>query len=263
MGRYAIVGDSYAVLDSEHGHWAKFWADNNNHQLDFFGLEGSNLVNIAQIVERLDYTLYDGVIFHYTSPLRAEGSMYPDSQNNKIPVVAQMADIYSIENKKFFEHVMTKDVVSPLAINVLPDKIEHRYFYDDGVSFITDFYNLMPHWFDYFNSIDENTSSFDATMTDICNRFYGSISIRWLVRANFMAYRNAVLTLNSKGIKNVTVFPTCGGFEQTINFILKNYPETKIWDQTKIFSIHPSETESRNHIPKERAQLLAQHFSFE
>ena len=262
MGRYALVGDSYAVLDSEHGHWAKFWADNNNHQLDFFGLEGSNLVNIAQVVERLDHTLYDGVIFHYTSPLRAEGSTYSETPNKKISVVAQMADIYSIENKKFFDHTMTTDKIEPIS-QFLPDKIEYQYMYQDGVDFLVHFHNLMPHWFEYFDSIDENTSSFDAIMSEVCNKFYSSISIRWLVRANFMAYRNAVLLLNSKGIKNVTVFPTCGGFTQTINFIKKNYPETKIWNQEDLVSIHPSQTESRNHIPKESAQLLAQHFSFE
>jgi hypothetical protein len=78
-----------------------------------------------------------------------------------------------------------------------------------------------------------------------------------------MAYRNAILTLNSKGIKNITVFPTCGGFEQTIKFIKNKYPETKIWDQSILFPIHPSETESRNHIPKDSAQKLAQLFSFE
>ena len=72
-----------------------------------------------------------------------------------------------------------------------------------------------------------------------------------------------ILTLNSKQIKNVTVFPTCGGFNQTINFIKGSYPDTKIWDQSEIVSIHPTQTESRNHIPKDSAQLLAQHFSFE
>jgi predicted Rdx family selenoprotein len=121
----------------------------------------------------------------------------------------------------------------------------------------------MPHWFQYFDTIDDSTSSYDATLTEICSKFYSSISIRWLVRANFMAYRSAVLTLNSKGIKNVTVFPTCGGFTQTIKFINSKYPETTTWDQSELVSIHPSETESQNHIPLESAQKLAQQFSFE
>lgn len=262
MGRYAVVGDSYAVVDPNHGHWAQYWADNNNHQIDFYGLEGSNLVNIAHIVERLDHSKYDGVIFHYTSPLRAEGSVYPKAGNNKIPVVVQMADIYTIESKEYFDHVMTKDTLAPFD-KELPSKLDFQYYYREGADFLINFYNMMPHWFQYFDEIDENTSSFDATLTEICNKFYGSISIRWLVRANFMAYRNAILTLNAKEIKNVTVFPTCGGFNQTIKFINDKYPGTKIWDQTNLVAIHPSETESRNHIPKDSAQKLAQHFSFD
>jgi len=262
MGRYAVVGDSYAVVDPEHGHWAKFWAENNNHQIEFFGLEGSNLVNIAHVVERLDSSKYDGVIFHYTSPLRAEGSTYEMQGNNKIPVVVQMSDIYSKESKKYFNHAMTSKKITTEYTATPPEHLEFQYYYQDGMEFMVNFHNLMPHWFEYFDSIDENTSQFDAVMSEVCGKFYGSISIRWLARANFMAYRNAILTLNAKGVKNVTVFPTCGGFQQTINFIEENYPETKIWDQFLIAQIHPSETSSRNHIPKENAQNLAQHFSF-
>lgn len=262
MGRYAVVGDSYAVVDEHHSHWAKIWADINNHQIDFYGLEGSNLVNIAHVVDRLNHSEYDGVIFHYTSPLRAEGATYPTAGNNKIPVVIQMADIYTIESKEYFDHVMTTDTLTPFDKD-LPSKLDFQYYYQEGADFLVNFYNLMPHWFQYFDTIDDSTSSYDATITEICSKFYSSISIRWLVRANFMAYRNAVLTLNSKGIKNVTVFPTCGGFNQTIKFIKSNYPETKIWNQSTLVSIHPSETESRNHIPLESAQKLAQQFSFE
>lgn len=262
MGRYAVVGDSYAVVDPLHGHWAKFWAEKNSHEIDFFGLEGSNLVNISHVVERLDHSRYDGVIFHYTSPLRAEGATYSDSANKKIPVVAQMADIYSIENKDFFNYSMTSEKIEQLLDKHVPNKLDFQYYYTDGADFLINFHNLMPHWFEYFHEIDSNTSEFDSTMSDVCNRFYGSISIRWLVRANFLAYRNAILTLESKGIKHITIFPACGGFTQTINFIKDTYPETAIWDQSKIAPIHPSETESRNHIPLELAEELAHKFSF-
>lgn len=263
MGKYAVVGDSYAVVDPLHGHWAQYWADLHGHQIEFFGLEGSNLVNIAHVLERLDHSKYDGIIFHYTSPLRAEGSTYTMPGNNKIPVVVQMSDVYSKETKKYFSHVMTTNKITTPIETVPPEQLEFQYYYDEGMKFVVNFHNMMPHWFEYFDTIDENTSQFDATMSDVCGKFYSSVSIRWLARANFMAYRNAILTLNSKGIKNVTVFPTCGGFEQTINFVKSAYPETKIWDQFAIVPIHPSETASRNHIPKESAQLLAQRFSFE
>lgn len=262
MGRYAIVGDSYAVVDPVHSHWAQIWADTNNHQIDFFGLEGSNLVNISHVVDCLEHAVYDGVIFHFTSPLRAEGSTYSYS-NEKFPVVVQMSDIYTIEPKPFFNHTLTTKKISDPTNGSLPDSLTYQFKYEDAVKFDINFHNLMPHWFEMFDQIDQNTSQFDASMSQLCGKFYSTISIRWLVRANFMAYRNAILTLNSKKIKNVTVFPACGGFNQTINFIKGSYPDTKIWDQTEIVSIHPSETESRNHIPRNSAEVLAQRFSFE
>lgn len=262
MGRYALVGDSYAVVDPVHSHWAQIWADTNNHQIDFFGLEGSNLVNISQVVECLEHSIYDGVIFQFTSPLRAEGSTYIPN-DKKLPVVVQMSDIYTIESKPFFNHTATTKKITDATNGSIPEQISQQFQYDDKIKFQINFHNLMPHWFEMFDQIDQNTSQFDADMSQLCGSFYSSISIRWLVRANFMAYRNAILTLNSKQIKNVTVFPTCGGFNQTINFIKGSYPDTRIWDQTEIASIHPSETESRNHIPREMAELLAQRFSFE
>jgi len=263
MGKYAVIGDSYAVLDDEHSHWAKFWAEKNNHGVDFYGLEGSNLVNISYLLDNINLESYDGVIIHYTSPLRSEGSTYKD--NKKLPVVSQMSDVYSCEPKDLFKYFLPDNPnIDNLNFDAtVPKGLEFQYYANQSsYKYLVNFHNLMPHWFENFDAIDSNTSSYDSIMTTLCNEFYSSVSIRWLVRANFLAYRNIVLTLNAKSIKNVTVFPTCGGFEQTISHIKNKYPDTNLWDQTTIVSIHPTETNSRNHIPIDHAKSLADKFTF-
>lgn len=275
MGKYAVVGDSYAVVDDDDSHWAKIWGEQNGHTVDFFGLEGSNLVNISYLFENIPFDHYDGVIIHYTSPLRAEVSTThtptPESINDviekpvkKIYTVMQMSDVYANEIKSFFNYVHPNDrsIKTTDGIN-LPKYFDCQYYHEDDVQFLIKYYNLMPHWYDSFDLIDSSTSSRDALMADLANKFYESISIRWLLRANFLAYRNIILNLEAKNIKNVTVFPVCGGFISTISHIKEKYPTTKVWDQTQILRVHPTEVKSRNHVSLDHAHLLASKFSFD
>ena len=263
MGKYAVIGDSYAVVDKAHSHWAKFWAEKHTHEIDFFGLEGGNLVNISYLAEHIDLDSYDGVIIHFTSLLRAEGCTYKDDQT--LPIVIQMSDVYSDQSKDFFKYFLPDDgAILPKDFREsLPEGLELQYYSEENkYKFLSNFHNLMPHWFENFDLIDENTSQYDILMSKICNKFYSSTSIRWLVRANFMAYRNIILSLKEKSINSITVFPTCGGFEQTIAHIQNRYPDTKIWDQSKLVRIHPSSTESANHIDIDNAKILADEFKF-
>lgn len=264
MSKFAVIGDSYAVIDDKNSHWAKLWADKNGHEVSFYGLEGSNLVNIAYLVDNINLKNYDGVIIHYTSPLRAEGAYYKDD-NKKLSIVSQMADVYSCESKEIFKYFLpnTPNIDEKEFNKELPNGLETQYYVDESkYKYIINFFNVMPHWYENFNMIDSDTSSFDSIMTKMCNDFYGSVSIRWLVRANFLAYRNIVLSLNEKSVKNITVFPTCGGFEQTIAHLREKYPTTNIWDQSQISQLHPSQTESRNHVSLEIANQLANNFIF-
>ena len=266
MGRYAVLGDSYAVVDDNDSHWAKIWGEQNGHTVDFFGLEGGNLVNISYLFENIPFERYDGVIIHYTSPLRAEGSVTQgDPSMKKISTVVQMSDVYTDEPKPIFKYIHPNgrniDKLEDVAIP--PHNFDFQYYNDSEVKFLLNYYNMMPHWYDSFELIDGDTSSYDYIMTQLCNKFYDSVSIRWLLRANFLAYRNIVLNLESANIKNITVFPICGGFRQTIDHIKAKYPNTKLWDQSKIMRVHPKQVQSRNHVSLDHAQLLASKFSFD
>jgi hypothetical protein len=264
MGKYAVFGDSYAVVDDNNSHWAKIWADNNGHEVEFFGLEGSNLVNISYLFENIPTDRYDGVIIHYTSALRAEGSTVDAEIPKQLTTVMQMSDVSTDESKPIFEYIHpngrtieTLDPVSGVAKN-----FEFQHYNESEVKYLIRYYNMMPHWY-HFDLAKDDNSSYDYLMTQLCNNFYDTISIRWLMRANFLAYRNIILNLEAKNIKNITVFPICGGFRQTIDHIKTKYPHTKIWDQSKILRVHPSEVDSRNHVSLDHAQLLSSRFSFD
>lgn len=264
MAKYAVIGDSYAVLDENDSHWAKIWADANNHEVEFFGLEGGNLVNISYLFENIPVEVYDGFIIHYTSGLRAEGSTYVEPRTKKLSTLVQMNSIYSDDPKPIFQYIHPNDR-SILKIDrktKVAKYFDCQYYNQTDIEFLVNYHNMMPHWYDNYELVDGDTSSYDFIMTDLCNKFYDSVSIRWLQRANFLAYRNIILNLEARNIKNVTVFPVCGGFKQTINHIRIKYPNTSIWDQTKIVTIHPKEVTSRNHISLDHAHLLARHFNF-
>lgn len=264
MGKYAVIGDSYAVVDENNSHWAKIWADNHGHEINFFGLEGGNLVNISYLFENIPIDQYDGVIIHYTSPLRAEGSVTESHLKGKIPTIVQMSDVSTDGPKPIFEYIHPNGrAVEKLDLDTrLAKNFDREYLNQDEVKFLIRYYNMMSHWYDSVEIIDGDTSSKDYIMTKLCNKFYDSVSIRWLMRANFLAYRNIVLNLEAKKIKNVTVFPICGGFRQTIDHINAKYPDTKTWDQTTILRVHPKDVDSRNHMSLEHAHLLASKFSF-
>lgn len=265
MSKYAVIGDSYAVVDDNNSHWAKIWADNNGHEVEFFGLEGGNLVNISYLFENIPIDQYDGVIIHYTSPLRAEGSTVESEMSKKLATIVQMSDVCTDEPKPIFKHIHPNGrVVEKLDPETeLSQNFKFAYQHQSDVNFLIRYYNMMPHWYSNFVPDENDTSSHDYLMTQLCTKFYDTISIRWLLRANFLAYRNIVLNLEAKKIKNVTVFPVCGGFVQTIDHIKAKYPGTVFWDQTKILRVHPSEVSSRNHVSLEHAQLLASKFSFD
>lgn len=265
MSRYAVIGDSYAVVDDDNSHWAKIWGEQNGHTVDFFGLEGGNLVNISYLFENIPVERYDGFIIHYTSALRAEGSITQGEQSTKkLSTIVHMSDVYTDEPKPIFKYIHPNgrnvDKIEGIS---LPKNFEFQYYNEGDVKFLLNYYNMMPHWYDSFELIDGDTSSYDYIMTQLCNKFYDSVSIRWLLRANFLAYRNIILTLESKRIKNITVFPICGGFRQTQDHIKAKYPDTKFWDQSKIMKVHPKQVQSRNHVSLDHAQTLASKFSFD
>ncbi len=261
MGKYVLVGDSYGVLDETHSHWAKLWANKHGHEIDLLGLEGSNIVNISTLVEQLDLRQYDGLIYHFTSLLRTE-TLSIGGSTPSICIADQLGKISTDESSNFFEHCFpleangyyfnSANILKPYALEPFKSTV-------DVIPF-----NIVPFWYSgkEESTIHNHNEGFDKFMTYKANSIYDNTSIRWIVRANMFAYKSTISYLDQLGIKNITVFPTCGGFEQVIKYLNHRLPNARLWDLTKVGRMHPRETDSRNHITLELAQKLADNFEF-
>lgn len=261
MAKFIVVGDSYAVHDKDHSHWAKLWADKHGHAIDLLGLEGSNLVNISTFVENLNLSSYDGLIYQFTSLLRSETTSI-EGVTPSLCILDQLGKISIDSSNDFFNHCLPKDYKGYefVAGSLAPRVLDSFYICDAEVTP----FNMVPFWYDaktnqYVYNYKEN---YDLFMTARANGLYNNTSIRWIVRANMMAYKNTILSLNNMGLKHVTVFPTCGGFKPTLEYLKHQLPNSLYWDQTDIVSLHPNETESRNHVDIETAKKLADNFNF-
>lgn len=262
MARYVLVGDSYGVLDDVHSHWAKIWADKNKHSIDLLGLEGSNLVNISTLVEQLDLSIYDGLIYHFTSLLRSE-TLSIAGNTPSICIADQLGKISVDSKTEFFDHclpVERKGYYYNSAGIMTPYALES--FQNTNVN-VTPF-NMVPFWYTGVNEpvVNSHNVDYDKFMKSRANGLYNNTSVRWLVRANMFAYKSTIRYLDQLGIKHITVFPPCGGFKPVIKYLNHTFPDISLWDQTTVEELHPSETDSRNHITLELAQKLAENFHF-
>lgn len=261
MAKYILVGDSYGVLDETHSHWAKLWADKHGHTVDLLGLEGSNLVNISSFVDSLDLSSYDGLIYHFTSLLRTETTSIEGGSPN-FCIIDQLGKISIDDNNDFFDHCLPKvEKGYNFVEGSLRADIHQPYVVTDVD--VTPF-NMVSYWYDgkATDTITDFKDGYDKFMTSRANGIYNNTSIRWIVRANMMAYTNTIMMLDRLGIKHVTVFPTCGGFKPVQSYLKSKFNNLHLWDQTDIAKLHPNETESRNHINLETAQKLADSFIF-
>lgn len=262
MGRYVLVGDSYGVLDDNHSHWAKLWAEKNGHDVDLLGLEGSNLVNISTFVEQIDLKKYDGLIYHFTSLLRTE-TLSIGGTTPSICVADQLGKISVDSKNEFFDHCLPLEPKSYYynSANILKPYVLEP-FTSTNVE-VTPF-NMVPFWYSGEKelAVYNHNANYDQFMAFRANGIYDNTSIRWLVRANMLAYKSTILYLEQLGLKHITVFPVCGGFFPVIEYLSQKFPNILLWDQTTVGRLHPIETESRNHITLDLAQKLADSFQF-
>jgi hypothetical protein len=261
MGRYAVVGDSYAVLDQHHSHWAKLWAEKNNHTVELLGLEGSNHVNISSFVQNIDLTNYDGVIYQFTSLLRTETTSTNGATHN-LCVADQLGKISIDEDNLFFDHCLPKTFKNyNINDNKCITEVHDEYTVTDVK--VTPV-NMIPYWYTGTSNevINNMTDDYDKFLASRANGIYNNISIRWLVRANMMAYTSTIMMLNNMNIPNVTVFPTCGGFKPVQRYLKHKFSNINLWDQTDVCTLHPNDTDSRNHVTLELAKKLADSFIY-
>lgn len=242
MKKYLVIGDSYGLFDPEHKHWFDLWAEEYNYEVDHMAIPGGNHVNISAHVQDVDFSKYSGVIYQFTSLLRTEIVQEPTSHKERVLTQIDML------TKPF----ATLEFDDGFVSHCLSDNID--YYINHGKNYMVrnyvfgDLEELFKKNFDY-NEISVN---------DTAIKFYNSVSVRWLVRANWYAFERTVNNIKRYNVPLLVVFPPCGGFK-IIDNLLKN-SNIRSWDMENINPVDPFKNSSKNHITKHDALAFARLF---
>lgn len=242
MKKFLVIGDSYAQLDSDHSHWFQLWANRCGHSVTFGGLEGGNPVNIAVQLQQHNLQNHDGVIYHFTSLLRGEGICTPTQQSTRDSTVMDLMNrsfTSDDDSGEWLEHCLSGSVESAVTVDG-----EYRYHAQ----------NVVPYFYNPVNGVD--TDIIDDHTATMANDFYRSVSTRWLVRANWLAYENTVQKLSLQNLSTVVALPPCGGFDFVETATVQ--PHVKTWNMCSEKQLAP--LSHSNHISKSAAEFFADRF---
>ena len=160
-----VGGDSFAVLDPTHGHWAHSVFGNTKH----VAMPGDNHVSICTKLNSLDLTKYRVIVYHITSFTRAECF---SSEVSFAETLDRLIDFDSQSDS--FERLVSEMKNSGVG-------------HFDNANYLT-----SPSWLD---------KSKGTKMKE----FYSSVSTRWLLKANFNSMMSLIHHANSVNIPIVLV----------------------------------------------------------
>jgi len=242
MKQFLVIGDSYALEDEQHSHWFGLWAQAQGHAVTYAGLAGGNHVNIVANMAEHNVLNYDGVVYHFTSLLRGEGIRSPEHTTARDHAVTDLMNrsYQSLTNRsQWLDHCL-----SPTVGGAVETDGEYRYHAQ----------NVVPYFYNPVDGID--VVDVDLPTVQMANSFYRSVSLRWLIRANWLAFENAMLRLSAVGMPTLVALPPCGGFDfveaRTV------LPSVKIWNMSTTKHLDP--LPHSNHIDRENAQFFAEEF---
>lgn len=235
MNRYIVVGDSYAQLDSEHSHWFKLWCEQREHSVQFAGLPGGNHINISAHLRSIDVSQFCGVVYHFTSLLRGEGIRMPCDARQRDSSVIDLMNLTYEQHCEWIDHCLSSDV---------SDSVLDHYHAQ----------NVIPYFFNPVDGVD--TASCDSLTVDMSNRFYRAVSPRWLIRANWLAFENAMLYLTAMNVPVIVALPPCGGFDFVQSRLVQ--PGVEVWNMSAVKQLNP--LPHSNHISYEHAQFFSEEF---
>jgi hypothetical protein len=242
MKRFLVIGDSYALCDQNHSHWFALWAAKHGHVTTFAGLAGGNHVNIAANLEQHDILDHDGVVYHFTSLLRAEGVRLP---------------MQNAERDNAIINLMTRSyqgrhVSSQWLHQCLGSTVEQRVETDGEYFYHAQ--NVIPYFYSPVTGVD--LLDIDDDTRALANNFYRNVSPRWLVRANWMAFENVMLKLSSRGMPTLVALPPCGGFDFVESKLI--LPRVTVWNMSNSRQLAP--LPHSNHIALVEAEFFAEEF---
>lgn len=233
-----VVGDSFALLDKKHSHWARLWAHKLNGETDHIAMSGGSHVSIVNhaIAVKPNLSEYAGVMYFITDLFRLEGV-----DNSQKPPDAPYNDHNAID--------------ALLRLNDYKDPRHDR-----------DWHNALD-WQQRDPPLDwiQAYSGFSAMPTlyrehRVPTALYDHISFRWLATANATALRYYIQFCTAQ---NVPFIGINSAWEQGIDVIKSTTPYnswlmTTTGEHRSLIAYHTSS--SSNHVDIDTAMTMSKRF---
>ena len=236
-----VLGDSYALIDDSHGHWASMWADVNNINITHMGYPGAGHVNIINkfLVDPSSIEKYDTIFYNVTDFLRADVS----AKNNKLD---------QIDNILMYYNGMPSEPINK-SLSDIPDK-EMAHASPNLLNRLKTISQEDKDWYaKTFNYTDEEGEERINIMIKNMEGFYNSMLIQWISRANLFAVETLILKCREKDINLVlAMWP---GVEMHKD----NFDGAQIFDCTTLDD-GVDKNDSRNHIIRSQHKKLLMKF---
>lgn len=164
-----VLGDSFATIDPLNGHWASMWAEQHDYKIKHLGYPGRDHLYI--INDFYNQNLFDSIDM----------------------LIYQVTDFYRLQHQ-----------FPPLNINEVVDKLaDLSYFNNSSTSFFKKLSCIstptaLPMYMMKMNNLS-------ALETQVIRRLYSTISVDWLISANYFIMRNLMLECKLRKIPLIIV----------------------------------------------------------
>lgn len=239
-----VLGDSYALLDDNHGHWASMWADVNNINITHMGYPGAGHVHIINkfLEKQILLEKYDTIFYSVTDFLRADVT----AKKNKLEQIDTILTYYDgmpwEPMNKSLSDISIKELAhaSPNLLNRLKTiSQEDQDWYAET-----------------FNYTGEEVEERIDIMIKNMEGFYNSMLTQWITRANLFALETLILKCREKDINLVLVM--WPGVEMHKD----NFDGAQVFNCTN-FDYNDDKNDSRNHLTKYNHKKLLVKFTKE
>jgi len=190
MKNLLVLGDSYALLDEKHGHWASMWADINNISVTHMGYPGAGHVHIINkfLADPIFIEKYDTIFYSVTDFLRADVPAVKDKKDN---IETYYNRLRKKQIGKSLSDISDRELAhaSPSLLNSLETISQED---------LAQYANLL-------NYTNEQVKERINIQIKNIKGFYNSMLIEWISRANLFAVETLILKCREKDVNLVLV----------------------------------------------------------
>ena len=242
-----VVGDSFALLDQKHGHWAKIWAQSQGGTTEHIAWGGASHVQIVSHVlgQDIDWRSISGVLYFVTDFFRMEAV-----NDDMIPPGL---------GPDLLKHVSQRGIDMLLYMNNWKDPN-----YDESWRTVLDGNHTSPEsWpqtFKLCGALPVDYGTLKPTTA-----LYDNISLRWVARANFNSFKLFARTV--KLIHKTPVYAITTAWDQGNHLFEEYIPELSgVWTQNLAddgtrHDIDYAGAASANHVLVDDAVNMAKRFN--